>query len=162
MIQGEIYVLRWQLQLLYAGKYNRTYDFLCWFSRERQLRKNFLVKLQAVCYQLQFYQRWASFAGFFFKCLTKSVDQWFLDGYFYLLLSLKLFSRKKSVLLKLPHLITPLPRLDESKEIYFAASWWALIIKVRCNVVPLYCSLILRSSQGFILSNGAIIRLQVD
>ena len=69
---------------------------------------------------------------FFLNC----VDQSFLDGYFYFLLSLKLFSRKKSVLLTLPHLITPLPKLDQSNKIYFAASWWALIIKGRCNVVP--------------------------
>ena len=41
----------------------------------------------------------------FFKFLTGSVDQSLLDDYFYLLLSLKLFSQKKSVLLKLPHLI---------------------------------------------------------
>ena len=34
--------------------------------------------------------------------MTKSVDKSFLEGYFYLLLSLKLFSRKKSALLKLP------------------------------------------------------------
>ena len=73
---------------------------------------------------------------FFFFELIKSVDQSFLDGYFYFLLSLKLFSRKKSVLLTLPHLITPLPKLDQSNKIYFAASWWALIIKGRCNVVP--------------------------
>ena len=86
---------------------------------------------------------------FFFHFRQKVSTNHFLDGYFYLLLSLKLFSRKKSVLLKLSHLITLLPRLDQSSKIYFAASWWALIIKARCNVVPLYCFLILRSSQGF-------------
>ena len=88
--------------------------------------------LQDVLYQLQFYQRWASFAWVFFKFWTKSVD-----GYFYLLFSLEMYSRKKSALLKLSHLITPFPILDQSNEIYFAASWWALIIKGRCNVVPL-------------------------
>ena len=60
-----------------------------------------------------------------------------------------MFSRKKSALLKLFHLITLLPRLDQSNEIYFAASWWALIIKGICNAAPLYCSLIVQSSQGF-------------
>ena len=101
----------------------------------------------------------------FFKILTKSVDQSFLNSYFYLLLSLKLFSRKKSVFLKLPHLITLLPRLDQSNEICFAASWWSLSIKGWCNVVTRYWSLILRSSQGFTLSNDTIMvkdRLQVD
>ena len=126
--------------------------------------KGFLLKLQAALYQLQFYQRWTSFAGFL-KFLTKSVDQSFLNSYFYLLLSLKLFSRKKSVFLKLPHLITLLPRLDQSNEICFAASWWSLSIKGWCNVVTRYWSLILRSSQGFTLSNDTIMvkdRLQVD
>ena len=49
--------------------------------------------------------------------LTKSVDQSLSDGYFYLLLSLKLFLQKKSVLLELPHLITLLPRLYQSNKI---------------------------------------------
>ena len=44
--------------------------------------------------------------GFLKKLLTKSVDQSLIDGNFYLMLSLKLFSLKKSFLLKLPHLIT--------------------------------------------------------
>ena len=35
----------------------------------------------------------------------------------------------KSVLLKLPHLITILSRLDQSNKVHFAASWWAFIIK---------------------------------
>ena len=96
----------------------------------------FLLKLQAVFYQLQFYQRWTSFVVFFFfLVLTKSVDQSLLDGYFHLLLSLKLFSEKKSVLLKLTPLITLLPRLHQSNEIHFVASWWALIIKGRCNTL---------------------------
>ena len=73
----------------------------------------------------------------FFLFFNKSVDKSFLDDYFYLLLSLKLFSRKKSVLLKLSHLISLLPRLDQSNEVHVAASWWALIIKRRCDVVPL-------------------------
>ena len=55
--------------------------------------------------------------------------------YFYLLLSLKLLSQKKSVLLKLPHLITVLSRLDQSNQIHFAASWWAIIIKGRSNTL---------------------------
>ena len=41
----------------------------------------------------------------------------------------------ENVLLKLPHLITLLPRLDQSNEIHFAASWWALIINGRCNTL---------------------------
>ena len=73
--------------------------FCVTFSSERYLRRNFLLKLQAVLYQLQFYQRWTSLVGYFKKFLTKSVGKSFLDGYIYLLLSLKLFSRKKSVLL---------------------------------------------------------------
>ena len=48
----------------------------------------------------------------------------------------RLFSQVfKTVLLKLPHLITLLPGLDKSNEIHFAASWWALIIKGRCNTL---------------------------
>ena len=46
-------------------------------------------------------------------------------NHFYSLLSLKFISQKKSVLLELPHLITLLPRLNQSNEIYLAASWWA-------------------------------------
>ena len=94
----------------------------------------FLLKLQAVLYQMQFYQRWTSFAGFVF-ILTKSVDQSVLEGYFYSLLSLKLFSQNLFVLLKLLHLITPILRLDQSNKIHFATSWWALIIKGRCNTL---------------------------
>ena len=63
--------------------------------------------------------------------MTKSVDQSLLDSYF----SLKLFSQKKPVLLKLSHLITLLQRLDQSNEIYFAVSWLAFIIKGRCNTL---------------------------
>ena len=72
------------------------------------------------------------FLQVFLKFLTKSVDQSLLDGYFYLFISLKLISVKKSVLLKQPHLITFLPKLDQFNEIHFAASWWALI-KERCD-----------------------------
>ena len=126
--------------------------------------KEFLIKIAGCSLPTPILPKTNFFCSFFFffKFLTKSVHKSFLDGHFYLLLSFKLFSRK-FVLLKLTHLITLLPRLDQSNEIYFAGSWWALIIKGRCNVVPLYCSLIL--SQGFILSNSAIIgkdRLQVD
>ena len=64
--------------------------------------------------------------------MTKSFEQSLLDGYFYLMLLLKLFPQKKSILLKLPHVITFLPRLAQSNEIHFAASWWAVIIKGRC------------------------------
>ena len=108
----------------------------------------FLLKLQAVFYQ-QFYQRWTSVAKLFFLIFDKKSR--LLDGYFYLLLSLKLLSEKKSNLLKLPPLITLLPKLDQSNEIHFAASWWALINKGRCNTLcsndislnfnclPLYC-----------------------
>ena len=71
----------------------------------------------------------------FFLNLTESVDQSLLDGLLYLLPSLKLFSEKKSVLLKLPHLITLLPRLHQSNEIHFVTSWWALITKGRCNTL---------------------------
>ena len=42
---------------------------------------------------------------------------------------------REKVLLKLPHLITFLLRLDQSNETHFAASWWALIIKGRCNTL---------------------------
>ena len=93
----------------------------------------FLAKLQTVFYQLQFYQRWTSLAGLFFNIFDKKCRPIILYGYFYWLFSLKLFSEKKSVLLKLPHLNTLLPRLDQSNEIHFAASWWALIIKGRCK-----------------------------
>ena len=81
--------------LVTLGNTTELNDLLCWFSSERYLQKNFLLKLQIVLYQLQFYQRWTPSAGFL-KFLTKSVDKHFIDGYFYLLLSLKLFSRKKS------------------------------------------------------------------
>ena len=127
--------------------------------------KEFFIKVAGCPLPTAILLKMTFFCSFFFKFLTKSVDKSFLYGYSYLLISLKLFSRKKSVSLKLTHLITFLPWLDQSNEIYFAASWLALIIQGRCNVVPLYCSLILRSSQGFTLSNGAIIgkdRLQVD
>ena len=72
---------------------------------------------------------------FFFQFLTKSVDQPLSDGYFYLLLSLKLFSQKKSVLFKLPHLIILLPRLGWSNEIHFAVSWWghSLLKETLCS-----------------------------
>ena len=138
--------------LVTLGNTTELNDLLCWFSSERYLQKNFLLKLQIVLYQLQFYQRWTPSAGFL-KFLTKSVDKHFIDGYFYLLLSLKLFSRKKS--------FTEIWSIQRN----LLSCWWTLIIKGRCNVVPLYCSLILRSSQGFTLSNGVIIgkdRLQVN
>ena len=54
---------------------------------------------------------------FFFLFFAKSVDQSLLDVYFYLLLSLKLFPQKRSVLLKLHYSITLLRRLDQSKDI---------------------------------------------
>ena len=147
------------------GNTTELNDLFCQFSSEWYLRRNFLIKVAGCSLPTPILPKMNFFGKFFFKFLTKSVDKSFLDSYFYLLLSLKQFSRKKSVLLKLTHLITLLPRLDQSNEIYFVASWWALIIKARCNVVPLYCSLILRSNQRFTLSNGAIIgkdRLQVD
>ena len=64
----------------------------------------FLLKLQAVLYQLQFYQRWTSCTRFFLNFWQKLSTNQFSVGYFHLLLSIKLFSEKKSVLLKLPHL----------------------------------------------------------
>ena len=45
------------------------------------------------------------------------------------------FSQKKSVLLKLPNLITLLSRLDQSNKIHFAVSWWVLIVKRRSNTL---------------------------
>ena len=107
------------------GNTTELNDLFCYFSNERYLRRNFLLTLQAVLFQLQFYQRWTSLTVFF-KFLTKSVDQSLLDGYVYLLLSLKLFS---------PHLTTLLPGLDQSNEIHFATSWWALVIKGRSNTL---------------------------
>ena len=84
----------------------------------------FLLKLQAVL-PTAILPKMNFCCRFFFKFLTKSVGQSLLGGYFYLLLSLKFISQKKSVLLELPHLITLLPRLNQSNEIYLAASWWA-------------------------------------
>ena len=130
--------VRWEIQ--------QNLRFFVLVFQWRVPTKEFFIKVAGCSLPAAIWPKMSFFCRVFFKFLTKSVDQSFLDGYFFLLLSLKLFSRKKSVLLKLPHLITPLPRLDQSKEIYFAASWWALIIKGRCNVAPLYCSLILRSS----------------
>ena len=71
----------------------------------------FLLKLQAVLYQLQFYQRWTSCTRFFFNFWQKLSTNQFSDGYFHLLLSSKLFSEKNSVLLKLPHLTLAAPGL---------------------------------------------------
>ena len=102
----------------------------------------FLLKLLAVFYQLQFYQRWTF--------LTKSIDQSLLDAYFYLLLSLKCFHRKSQFysnyliyLLFYGHLINPKifysgtisNIFDQSNEIHFASSCWALIIKGICNTL---------------------------
>ena len=76
-----------------------------------------------------------NFFRMFFFIFEKSVDQSLLDDFFYLLLSLKLFSQKKPVLLKLSHLITLVRWLDQSNEIHFASSWPLLIIKGRCNTL---------------------------
>ena len=88
--------------------------------------KNFLTKVTGCFLPIAILPKMKFFCGFFFS---------FLYGYFYLLLSLKLFSEKKSLSLKLTNLIVLLPRLDQSNEIHFAASWWALIIKGRCNTL---------------------------
>ena len=76
----------------------------------------FLLKLQAVFYQLQFLLQ-VFFLNFDKKCRPITF-RWLI-----------LF------ILKLPHLITLLPRLHQSNEIHFVASWWALIIKGRCNTL---------------------------
>ena len=54
----------------------------------------FLLKLQAVFTNCNFAKD-ELLLRFFFELLTKSVEQSLLDGHFYLLLSLKLFSEKK-------------------------------------------------------------------
>ena len=86
---------------------------------------HFTVKLTIFCVNFPVKVTCELFLKGFFLFLKKSVNQPLLDGWFYLLLSLKLFSQKKFVLLKLPHLITLLLRL--------ATSWWSLIIEGRCN-----------------------------
>ena len=135
--------------------------FCVTFSSERYLRRNFLLKLQAVLYQLQFYQRWTSLVGYFKKFLTKSVGK-IIFRWIHLFIAFTQAVFTEKVCFIVSYSFT---RLNQTNEIYFAASWWALVIKARCNVVRLYCSLILRFSQRFTLSNGAIIgkdRLQVD
>ena len=87
--------------------------------------EGFLLKSQAFCYHQQFYQRWTSFAGFFLVFGKKSLSMAF--SYSYLFLLLIWLSVKMVILLKLPHLITFLPRLDQSNETHFTASWWAII-----------------------------------
>ena len=62
------------------------------------------------------------------------------------------FSQKKSVLLKLPNLITLLSRLDQSNKIHFAVSWWYSLLKeevILCsNDISFNVTLILTTGEG--------------
>ena len=80
-------------------------ELFCKFFSERYLRRSFLLKLLGVILPTAILPKMNFFCTLFFSFLTNCVDQSLLDGYFYLLLSLKLLSQKKPVLLKLPHLI---------------------------------------------------------
>ena len=111
--------------------------------------KKLFIKAAGCSLQTAILPKMNFFGRFFFSFSTKSVDKSFFRWLLLFIAFTQAVFTKKSVLLKLSHLITLLPRLDQSSKIYFAASWWALIIKARCNVVPLYCFLILISSQGF-------------
>ena len=53
----------------------------------------------------------------------------------YLIIHSYCFQQKKSVLLKLPHLIILLPRLDRSNEIHFSTSHWghSLLKEALCS-----------------------------
>ena len=82
----------------------------------------FLLKLQAVILPAAILPRQTSFAGslllFDKKCGLTSF-RW---------LHLFVFTEEFCFIET-----TLLPKLDQSNEIHFAASWWALIISGRCN-----------------------------
>ena len=107
--------VRWEIQQ------NLTF-FCVSFSLKGNFKGVFLSKVQAVNLQIIILPKMNFFYKFFF---------WQIIYCFHP----TCFHRRKSVLLKLYHLITLLLRLDQSSEIHFAASWWALIIKGRCNTL---------------------------
>ena len=138
---------RWSLcftSTIAAGKYDITIFWVS-FPVKGTCEGVFLTKVAgcflttAILPKMNFFCR--AFLNFWQKVSTSHFFRCLL------LFSLKLFSQKKSVLLKLTRLITLLPYpkimyrgtinniLDQSNEINYTASCWALILKGICNTI---------------------------
>ena len=115
------------------GNTTELNDLFVSFPAKGTCERVFSLKLQVVFYQLQFYKRWTSIVSFLL-IFFNSTKHIYMATFIYCFHS-DCFHKKKPVLLKLPDLITLLRRLDRSKEIHFAVSWPALIIKGRCNTL---------------------------
>ena len=95
--------------------------------------------------------------------MTKSVGKSFLDGYFYLLRSLKLFSRKKSALLKLPlYLLFYRDLINLTKSTLPLLVGHSLLkedVMSYLSTAPLYCSRLSERTEYNLTNSNYNIRL---
>ena len=109
-------------------------DFFCQFSSERYLRISFYTKVAdsflptAILPKLNFFCR--IFLIFDKKCRPITF-RWLL----LLIAFTQVVFREKVCFIETTSINYYFTETYQSKEIHFAASWWALIIKGRCNTL---------------------------